>query len=97
MIIQQHSPEWFATAADGEVSTAGMILRLRDVTRPAPHLVSATAEYVVGDRCWTQTFTTVRLDEAELAAALAAAGLRLDRYLTEDHSWFRAVPVAVPG
>jgi hypothetical protein len=38
----------------------------------------------------------VRLDEAELAAALAAAGLRLDRYLTEDHSWFRAVPVAVP-
>jgi hypothetical protein len=74
-----------------------MILRLRDVTRPAPNLVSATAEYVVGDRCWTQTFTTVRLDEAELAAALAAAGLRLDRYLTEDHSWFRAVPVTVPG
>jgi SAM-dependent methyltransferase len=97
VIIQQHGPEWFATATDSEVSRAGMILRLRDVTRPAPNLVSATAEYLVGDRCWTQTFTTVRLDEAELAAALAAAGLRLDRYLTEDHSWFRAVPVTVPG
>jgi hypothetical protein len=24
----------------------------------------------------------------------SAAGLRLDRYLTEDHSWFRAVPLA---
>jgi SAM-dependent methyltransferase len=97
VVIQQHSPEWFATARDSEVSQGGVILRLRDVTRPAPNLVSATVEYVVGDRCWTQTFTTVCLDEAELAAALAAAGLRLDRYLTEDRSWFRAVPLTVPG
>ncbi len=45
----------------------------------------------------SQTFTTTRLDEAGLTAALAAAGLRPDRYLTEDRSWFRAVPVIVPG
>ena len=44
-----------------------------------------------------QTFITTRLDEAGLTAALAAAGLRLDRYLTEDRSWFRAVPAIVPG
>ena len=97
VIIQQHSPQWFAAAADSEVTRDGLILRLRDVTRPAPDLVSATAEYVVGDRCWTQTFTTTRLDDAELAAALAAAGMRLDRYLTGDHSWFHAVPVIGPG
>jgi len=31
--------------------------------------------------------------EAELEASLAAAvGLRLDRYLTDDHAWLRAVP-----
>jgi SAM-dependent methyltransferase len=97
VIVQQHSPEWFSAAQDNEVTRDGIILRLRDVSRPAPNLVSATVEYVVGDRCWTQTFTTMRLDEAELAAALAAAGLHLDRYLTEDRSWFRAVPVSVPG
>jgi SAM-dependent methyltransferase len=97
VIIQQHSPEWFAAARDSEVVRDGMILRLRDVSRPAPNLVSATVEYVVGDRCWTQTFTTTRLDEAGLTAALAAAGLRLDRYLTEDRSWIRAVPVGIPG
>jgi hypothetical protein len=65
------------------------------VAQPWPacyNLLTATVEYVVGDGCWTQTFTTTRLDDAELAAALAAAGLRLDRYLTEDRSWFRAVP-----
>jgi len=94
VIIQQHSPQWFAAAADSEVTRDGIILRLRDVTHPAPNLISATTEYVVGDQCWTQTFTTIRLDEAELAAALAAAGLRLDRYLTEDRSWLRAIPVA---
>ena len=32
-----------------------------------------------------------------MAASLAAAGLRLDRYLTEDRSWLRAVPVIGPG
>ncbi|HJY67723.1 MAG TPA: SAM-dependent methyltransferase, partial [Streptosporangiaceae bacterium] len=94
VIVQQHSPEWFATAKDSEVTRDGVIYRLRDVSRPAPDLVSATVEYVVGDRCWTQTFTTKRLDEAALAAALSAAGLWLDRYLTEDRSWFRVVPVA---
>jgi len=97
VIIQQHSPEWFATVTDSEVTRDGVVFRLRDVTRPAPNLVSATVEYVAGDRRWTQAFTTTRLDEAELAAALAAAGLRLDRYLTEDRSWLRAFPVIEPG
>jgi SAM-dependent methyltransferase len=97
VIIQQHSPAWFEAARDGEVTRAGVIMRMRDVSRPAPNLVSATVEYVVGERCWTQSFTTMRLDDDELAAALAAAGLRLDRYLTRDRAWFRAVPVAVPG
>jgi anti-sigma regulatory factor (Ser/Thr protein kinase) len=32
-----------------------------------------------------------------LDASLGAAGLRLDRYLTEDRSWFRAVPAQAPG
>lgn len=92
VIVQQHAPEWFAEVDEAERAGGGMISRLRDVSRPAPNLVSATAEYVVGDRRWTQTFTAMRLDASELDAALAAAGLRLDRYLTDDRSWFRAVP-----
>jgi hypothetical protein len=78
--------------ADGARACDGIIFRMRDISRPAPNLVSATVEYVAGDQRWTQTFTSMRLDEAELAAALAGAGLRLDRYLTDDHAWFRAVP-----
>ena len=97
VIIQQHAPGWFAAAADAENVRDGMIFRMRDVSRPAPDLVSATVEYVDGDRTWTQTFTARRLDDTELAAVLADAGLRLDRYLTDDHAWLRAVPVAREG
>jgi SAM-dependent methyltransferase len=92
VIIQQHAPGWFATAADAENARDGIIFRMRDVSRPAPNLVSATVEYVDGDQVWTQTFTTRRLDDTELAAVLAGAGLRLDCYLTEDRTWLRAVP-----
>jgi SAM-dependent methyltransferase len=93
VVIEQHNPGWFAAARDGESTRDGVVYRLRNVRRPAPDLVSATVEYVAGDRCWTQTFTAVRVDEAQLAASLAAAGLRLDRYLTGDQRWLRAVPV----
>jgi SAM-dependent methyltransferase len=93
VIIQQHAPGWFATAADAESVRDGIVFRMRDVSRPAPGLVSATMEYADGDQVWTQTFTARRLDDAEMAAVLADAGLRLDRYLTDDHGWLRAVPV----
>ena len=82
---------------DAENVRDGIIFRMRDVSRPAPDLVSATVEYVDGDQVWTQTFTARRLDDAELAAVLADAGLRLDRYLTDDRTWLCAVPEGRPS
>jgi SAM-dependent methyltransferase len=92
VIIQQHAPAWFASVAEAENTRDGIVFRIRDVSRPAPGLVSATVEYADGDQVWTQTFTARRVDDAEMAAVLADAGLRLDRYLTGDHGWLRAVP-----
>jgi hypothetical protein len=92
VIIQQQAPGWFASAADAEYVRGGIIFRVRNVSRPAPDLVSATMEYVDGDRVWTHAFTARRLDDAGLRAVLTGAGLRLDRYLTEDHGWLRAEP-----
>jgi hypothetical protein len=67
VIIQQFRPGWFAAVSDGETTRDGMLSRLRDVSRPAPDLISATIEYVADDRRWMQTFTAVRLDEASSA------------------------------
>lgn len=95
VIIQQQPPGWFDSATETERQSGGITFRLRDVSRPEPGLLSATVQYQSGDRVWTQWFTAARLDEAALRAALAAAGLALDRYLTGDRQWLRTVPGSV--
>lgn len=92
VIIQQHPPAWFATTTAREDESNGITIKLRDISRPDSKLLSATAEYRVGDRVWTHSFTTMRLDEEDLRSALTAAGLALDQYMTDDRQWIRAVP-----
>jgi SAM-dependent methyltransferase len=94
VLVQRHPPEWFDEAAEGERTGGGVTFRLRDLRRPGPDLLAATAEYQAGDQVWTHTFTARRLDDGELAAALAGAGLAVDAYLTGDGSWVRAVPAS---
>ena len=94
VLVQRHPPAWFDEAAEGERTSGAITFRLRDLRRPGPGLLVATAEYQVGERVWTHAFTTRRLDDSELAAALAEAGLAVDAYLTGDGSWVRAVPVS---
>jgi SAM-dependent methyltransferase len=94
VLLQRHQPAWFEEAAEGERTTGGVVFRLRDVSRPGPGLLAATAEYQAGDRVWTHSFTAQRLDDDALAAALAEAGLAVDAYLTGDGSWVRAVPAS---
>lgn len=94
VVVQRHEPRWFDEAAEGERTSDGITFRLRDLARPGPGLLSATAEYQVGERVWTQSFTAERLDDRQLAAALGEAGLTVDAYLTGDGSWVRAVPTS---
>ena len=94
MLVQRHPAAWFDEAAEGERISGGITFRLRDLARPGPGLLSATVEYQVGERVWTQWFTARRLDDGALAAVLAGAGLAVDGYLTGDGSWVRAVPVS---
>ena len=94
VLVQRHPPGWFDEAAEGERTAGGVTFRLRDLRRPGPGLLAATVEYQVGDRVWAQSFTTERLDDQALAAALAEAGLTVDAYLTGDGSWVRAVPAS---
>ena len=94
VLVQRHPPGWFEEAAEGEHTAGGVAFRLRDLRRPGPGLLAATAEYQAGHRTWTQWFTAERLDDDQLAAALAGAGLAVDAYLTGDGSWVRAVPTS---
>lgn len=51
---------------------------------------SVRAEYDFGDARWTQTFRSRELSDDQLAGHLAAAGLTVDRTLTDDGTWLLA-------
>ncbi|MFJ4712399.1 class I SAM-dependent methyltransferase [Streptomyces sp. NPDC088785] len=53
---------------------------------------SATVEYLFPDAVWTQTYRVLPMTPGEFERALAAAGLAVDRYLTDDRVWARATP-----
>lgn len=50
------------------------------------------AEYVFPDARWTQTFLSRPLSPEQFTAALAGAGLTLERYLTPNNIWAVALP-----
>jgi SAM-dependent methyltransferase len=92
VIIERHDPAWFEVATEHASERDGITYRLHDVSRPGPGLLSATVEYALGDRMWSHTFVTERVDDAELDSSLGRNGLVVDGYLDEDRTWVRAVP-----
>jgi SAM-dependent methyltransferase len=90
VVIQQTAPSWFDTASPTQAEHDGIRRVVRSVHRDRPR-VDVVIEYHVGDRMWTHEFGRYRIGEEELVADLAPAGLRFDRWLTDDHAWFTAV------
>lgn len=93
LIAQWHAPGWFETVrsgAGGKIGPASVVLA--DVTRDGD-LLSATVRYRIEADEWTQPFVARRRDTAALESALAAAGLRFERWLSDDRSWWLAVAV----
>ncbi|MEV0203356.1 class I SAM-dependent methyltransferase [Nonomuraea sp. NPDC050691] len=72
----------------------GVTVELAALQQPEPGRYAATMRYTAGDKEWTQSFTSWRLSDEDLARALESAGLRLGRFLTEDRTWVAARPAA---
>ncbi|MGP4042841.1 class I SAM-dependent methyltransferase [Streptomyces sp. 2A115] len=77
----------------GTVDPRGFTLRMLSSEPVGDGVNSVRAEYVFPDATWTHTFLARPLTEEEFEGVLGEAGLRVDRYLTEDRVWVRAVPV----
>ncbi|HEY3734271.1 MAG TPA: class I SAM-dependent methyltransferase [Streptosporangiaceae bacterium] len=93
VVIQRTSPDWFATVRPSQLEVDGIRRVLSSVRQVDDHL-DIVVEYHVGDRTWTHAFSPHEISEAGLAADLAAAGLQLGRWLTDDRTWFTARPAA---
>ncbi|WP_058041175.1 class I SAM-dependent methyltransferase [Streptomyces roseifaciens] len=71
----------------------GGLIRVVSSEPVRPGVRSVHVECVFPDARWTQTFLSCPLTDEEFEHALAQAGLVVDGYLTEDHTWVRALPV----
>ncbi|MER5479722.1 class I SAM-dependent methyltransferase [Streptomyces sp. NPDC002734] len=91
MLVQREGEDWHERVPRERVDPAGFTVRMVSAEPVGDGVNSVRAEYEFPDATWTQTFLSRPLTREQFEGALAEAGLRVDRYLTEDRTWVRAV------
>ncbi|NED16565.1 class I SAM-dependent methyltransferase [Streptomyces sp. SID9124] len=93
VLIQREGADYHDALPRERVHPAGYTVRIVSSEPVGDGVRSVRAEYEFADARWTQTFRSRLLSKEEFEGHLEAAGLRVDRYLTDDGVWVRAVPV----
>jgi len=93
VLIERYDPNSGIDTTPTETRRFGLTIRVTDIRREGP-LLFWTIEYDAGDRgTWSFRLEGARvLSDDETVAALAAAGLRLERWLDERRRWLAASP-----
>ncbi|NEA87705.1 class I SAM-dependent methyltransferase [Streptomyces sp. SID9913] len=97
VLIQREGEDFHRDVPRERVDPAGFTVRILSATPVGDGVVSVHAEYVFPDATWTQTFRSRPMTREEFEEALGEEGLRVDRYLTEDRMWVRAVRAGESG
>jgi SAM-dependent methyltransferase len=90
VVIEGLPPGWRPNEEDSLLGD--IVSRVADVVVDG-ELVRGVAEYERGDERWRHPFTMRVFDEDGVRAALAQAGLELERFLDDRRSWLVARPV----
>ncbi|MGQ4385952.1 class I SAM-dependent methyltransferase [Streptomyces sp. SAS_270] len=91
VLIQREGADYHTNFPRERVDPGGYTVRMLSAQPVGDGVNSVHAEYVFPDATWTQTFLARPLTKEQFEEALAEAGLKVDRYLTEDGTWVRAV------
>lgn len=92
MLIQREGEDYHSDLPRERVDPSGYTVRIASSEPVGDGVRSVRAEYDFGDARWTQTFLARPLSKEEFEGHLRTVGLRVDRYLTDDGVWVRAVP-----
>ncbi|MGV9342539.1 class I SAM-dependent methyltransferase [Streptomyces sp. NPDC003688] len=93
VLLQREGADYHSRIPRERVDPSGFTVRIVASDPVGEGVRAVRAEYVFPDAVWTQTFRARPLSVEEFEEALAEAGLEVDRYLTEDGMWVRAVSV----
>ncbi|MBC7271705.1 MAG: class I SAM-dependent methyltransferase [Streptomyces sp.] len=91
VLIQREGADYHSNLPRERVDPSGFTVRILSSEPVGDGVHSVRAEYVFPDAIWTQTFRARPLSKDEFEQALGEAGLTVDRYLTEDGIWVRAM------
>ncbi|MEU4654254.1 class I SAM-dependent methyltransferase [Streptomyces sp. NPDC023723] len=94
VLIQREGEDYHTRVPRERTDPGGFTVRIASSEPIGEGVNEVRAEYEFPDAVWTQTFRARPMTREEFEAALAEAGLRVDRYLTDDRIWVRAVPAA---
>jgi SAM-dependent methyltransferase len=92
VLIQREGADYHTQVPRERVDPGGYTVRIASSDPIGDGVNSVHAEYEFPDATWTQTFTVRPMTKEQFEEALAEAGLKVDRYLTDDGIWVRAVP-----
>jgi len=93
VLIQREGEDYHSDLPRERVDPSGYTVRIVSSEPVEESVNSVYVEYEFPDATWTQTFQARPLTKEQFEEALAEAGLKVDRYLTEDRTWVRAVAV----
>ncbi|MGW3495016.1 class I SAM-dependent methyltransferase [Streptomyces sp. NPDC001020] len=96
VLIQREGEDYHTNLPRERVDPSGFTVRIVSAEPVGDGVNSVRAEYEFPDASWTQTFLSRPLSREQFEEALTEAELEVDRYLTEDGVWVRAVPVKQP-
>jgi SAM-dependent methyltransferase len=92
VLIERRNPDTFASIRPGPAGEEAGIRHIVESVRHEGRLAHITLRSEAADAAWTQSYSCALIDDAQLAEELAAAGLRLDRWLDPPRRWALAVP-----
>ncbi|NDZ76040.1 MULTISPECIES: bifunctional 2-polyprenyl-6-hydroxyphenol methylase/3-demethylubiquinol 3-O-methyltransferase UbiG [unclassified Streptomyces] len=93
VLIQREGADYHSNLPRERVDPSGFTVRILSADPVGDGVNSVRAEYEFPDAVWTQTFRARPLTREQFEEALGEAGLAVDRYLTDDGTWVRVVPV----
>jgi len=86
VLLERFEPDWVRDPADSDGSNGLVGLEFRVLARRGATF-DAAITYRVGDRSWTQTFTSAAVDDDELARDAEQCDLHIDRWLDDRRTW----------